>query len=487
MNSNRSGGLSRGLQAIRAVALAAAILLSACTGATTPAPTPDVAAIQTQAAQTVVAEITENAPPPPTQAAPAAPTPTPELPGPVPDPAIPVAILPAPASGDPTATANFNTLVYSGPGDMYALYGVLLGSRQAIVVGKNDEATWWAISVPSASIGSGWVSAEWVTVSNANGMPVLPTPPVPPTTALDAPGAGDPQATSLGNTFVRTGPDVNFPAIGIAKAGDTARVLGVSQDGGWFAVRIDPSLVGAGYGWVEAGYVLTANLGDLPLLAASVAPSPAQLQTPEAGTATATALDYVNVRSGPGASYNVIAVAAPGTTGAITGKSVDSQWWQVAVTTTLSSAGFGWISAAWVHAQNTDAVTAVEAPAPALPIDPEKPINVGSCALLAQTPEDRTVTAANSAFETTWMLQNTGEDAWDEGENDILFLGAYNNVFLHIGSEVYDLPASVQPGWSVPVSIPMVAPKEPGIYAEAWSVASGNQVVCPFYVVIEVK
>jgi hypothetical protein len=81
-----------------------AIILSACAAPATPvpAPTQDVAAIQTQAAQTVVADLTQNAPPPATQApAPtAAPTQAPP-PGPTPDPNIPVAIVPTPAPGEP--------------------------------------------------------------------------------------------------------------------------------------------------------------------------------------------------------------------------------------------------------------------------------------------------------------------------------------------------------------------------------------------------
>ena len=53
-----------------------ALVLSACGGAATPAPTQDTALIQTQAAQTVIADLTQNAPPPPTQAPPPTAVPT---------------------------------------------------------------------------------------------------------------------------------------------------------------------------------------------------------------------------------------------------------------------------------------------------------------------------------------------------------------------------------------------------------------------------
>ena len=83
------------------------LVLSACGGATeTPAPTQDVAMIQTQAAQTVVADMTQNAPVP-TDAPPTALPPTAEPtmappPGATPDPNIPVAVVPTPASGEPS-------------------------------------------------------------------------------------------------------------------------------------------------------------------------------------------------------------------------------------------------------------------------------------------------------------------------------------------------------------------------------------------------
>ena len=77
-----------------------ALVLSACGGSATPAPTQDEAMIQTQAAQTVVADITQNAPvatEAPATAVPATIVPTQAPPpGPTPDPNIPVAVVPTP-------------------------------------------------------------------------------------------------------------------------------------------------------------------------------------------------------------------------------------------------------------------------------------------------------------------------------------------------------------------------------------------------------
>lgn len=370
-------------------------ILSACGGQATPAPTVDTGSIQTQAAQTVVADLTENAPPPPTTAP--QPTSTTRPPEATAAPVIPPAVIPTPESGQPSAVANFNTVIYGGPGEDYVVYSAFLGGQSAVVTGKNEGGSWWAVSVPPAANGNGWVSADWVTVTSADNVPVLPTPPVPPNTALVPPGPNDPQVVALANTYVRTGPGNNYPAYGIAPAGAKGRVIGKSSDGGWWVVRIDPKVVGAGYGWVNANYTQASNISDVPALAAPPPPSAAAVDPPASGSATATAMEYVNVRSGPGTTYVVYGVAPPGATAEVSGKSTDGLWWQVVVPTdTVSTEGVAWVSANFVYTQNTANVPVVESPPSQPPVTPENPRTVGNCSLLSQSPEDLAQFAPNA-------------------------------------------------------------------------------------------
>lgn len=466
--------------------LISSLLVSACGGQSTPAPTVDTGSIQTQAAQTVVADLTENAPPPPTQVPP--PTEAPQAPDSTAAPIVPPAVIPIPEDGQPSAVANYNTNIYSGPGEDYVVYSAFLGGNSAVVTGKNDDGGWWAVSVPPAPDGNGWVSADWVTVTNADNVPVLPTPPVPPTTDLVPPGPNDPQVIALANTYVRTGPGSNYPAYGVAKSGAKGRVLGESVDGGWWVVRIDPKVVGAGYGWVSVTYTRADNIEEVPQISAPPPPASAPVNPPSAGAATATAMEYVNVRSGPGTNYLVYGIASPGATAEVSGKSTDGLWWQVVVPTdTVAVDGLAWVSADFVYTQNTANVPVVESPPSPPPVSPENPPTVGNCSLLSQSPEDLTQFSPNAAFITNWVLQNTGNDTWEASQADIRFQGAYNNVILHTGPDVYDIPFTVNSGWNLPVSIQMVAPGQPGTYAESWSISIGNQIVCPFFVVIEVK
>ncbi len=483
-----------------------ALILSSCAPAPTPtpAPTQDVALIQTQSAQTVVADLTQSAPPA-TQAPPptAGPTETPTPPGPTPDPNIPVAVFPTPAAGEPAAIANYNTVIFSGPGTSYVVYAALLGGKTAKVVGKSEDGLWWAISVPVAPTGAGWVSAGWVSVSGVDAVPVLPTPPVPPTTELVPPGASDPQLVVLANAYVRTGPAINYPAYGIAQAGVSGRVIGKSEDGLWWVVRLNPEKIGAGYGWVEGAYTQASNVDNIQTIQ-----NPTGYQTepppppPSTGVPVATAIDYVNVRSGPGTNYQVLVAAPPNASAEVTGKSSDGAWWQVKISTTYSADGLGWVSADWVITQNTSAVPVVAAP-PAPPTPPPSeatppptaeaatavpPPATGtpSCALVSQDPADGTVYSPGMSFNTTWVLQNTGTGNWEAGEVDIRYIAAQNNILLHQGSDIYDLTNTVAPGMTYNFTVPMISPFDSGSYGELWQVAWGGSLLCEFYVYISV-
>lgn len=456
------------------------LVLSACATPqpATPYPTQDVSGVQTQSAQTVVADLTAKAPPPSTATA------VPPA-GPTTDPNIPVAILPTAEPSGPSAAAKANTGIYSGPGTNYVLYGTFTSGRSAVVVGKSEDGQWWAVNVPVAPSGIGWVSAGWVTTTNVSNVPVLPTPPVPETTDMVPPGPTDPQATTIANTYVRSGPAANYPAYGIAPAGVTARVIGKSEDGQWWVIRINPEKVGAGNGWVPAQYVTTANTTNVQTIENPDTYTVAAPLPPATNAPSATTTDYVNVRTGPGTNYPVLVVAPPSTTGEVTGKSADGAWYQVKVPTQYSSTGLGWVSASYVIPQNTSNVPVVAAPPP--PPVPETPDAVTGplCSLDSQSPANGTAFTIDTPFTATWVLVNTGEK-WSDGEVDLRYLGAYNNIQLHTGGDLYDLEASVQPNKTYTFSIPMIAPWSAGTYGELWEVGSGSKTICQFYVYITV-
>ncbi len=288
---------------------------------------------------------------------------------------LPVAILPAPEANAPSATANTAVNVRSGPGENYTLYGVLQAGLQAAVVGKSEDGKWWALNMPVSPTGKGWVSGDYVTASNADGVPAMPAPPVPPTVEPVPPGPDDPQATVLQPVYVRQGPGETYAAYGAAQPGQTALVIGRSEDAAYWVVRVNPQLIPSGFAWVQASLVQASNVENAPVIAAPVAPpTSAPVPPPStAGAPTATATAAVNIRTGPSTAYPVLGVAQPGQTAEITGVSQDGGWWQIRVSTSVSSDGLAWVSGDYTSVVNTTNVPVVTAPPAPPPVETTPP------------------------------------------------------------------------------------------------------------------
>ena len=461
------------------VAILVIAILAACgPAATTEAPT----AVPTAVPPTAV---------PPTAVPPTVVPPTAVPPTPVPDPAYyegePVAVVPAGVPGQPMVTAAYNTAIFGGPGTNYVVYGAFLGSATAVAVGVSTDGQWYAISVPVAPGGNGWVSAAYVLPQDTGGLPVLPSPPVPPTVDMVPPAEGDPQATALVQTYVRTGPADTYPAYGIAQPGMAARVIGKSEDGQWLVVRVNPQNIGAGYAWAALAYLEASNIETIPVVVAPQAAPPVTTEPPPAGAATATAVDYVNLRSGPGTNYLIIGTAAPGATGEVTGKSEDGLWWQVKVPTSYYYAGYAWVSVDWVYSANTENVPVVAAPPPPTEELPSTPPPANACTLVGQNPADYTVFPPSNGFGMTWTLKNTGTVAWDQTKTDLVYLGAVAGQRLHQNGDVYDITATVNPGETYTVQGSLITPATPGEYGEAWSLQQDGVQVCTFWVIVDVQ
>jgi uncharacterized protein YraI len=384
-------------------------------------------------------------------------------------------------------TAAYNTAIFSGPGTNYVVYGAFLGSATAIAVGISQDGYWYAISVPVAPGGTGWVSATYVLPQDTSGLAVLPAPPVPATVDLVPPAEGDPQATTLVQTYVRTGPADTYPAYGIAETGKTARVLGKSEDGLWVTVRLDPKNIGTGYGWAAVAYLQVSNIESVPVVAAPEPAAPVTPATPPADAPTATAVDYVNLRSGPGTNYLIIGTVAPGATGEVTGKSEDGLWWQVKVPTSYYYEGFAWVSTDWVYTANTANVPVVAAPPPPSNELPTTPPPTTSCVLVSQDPVDYTVFPPSTGFGVSWVLQNTGTTSWNGPETNLVFLGALNGQRLHQNGDIYGISKSVVPGDTYTVSGNLITPVDPGEYGEAWALQQNGVNVCTFWIIVDVQ
>ncbi len=79
--------------------------------------------------------------------------------------------------------------VHAGPGVDYPVIGFARDGDEGEIVGRDADWRWWAVALPSAPDGIGWVSADLVLAMNVENVAVIdaPPPPVVPTDAAPTP------------------------------------------------------------------------------------------------------------------------------------------------------------------------------------------------------------------------------------------------------------------------------------------------------------
>jgi heat shock protein HslJ/uncharacterized protein YraI len=175
--------------------------------------------------------------------------------------------LPGPGEGVPTAVATEPINVRSGPGSQYSSYGVVSIGTSSEVIGVSEDGEWWVVkvSIEYAPDGRGWVNAEFVDVTGAENVPVIPTPPLgdiefPP------PESGSPTATVLLPVNVRAGPSTDYSSFGIAPTGARAQVVGTNEDGTWWVIKVSADLSPEEQGWVSADFVEVLGGENVPVI-----------------------------------------------------------------------------------------------------------------------------------------------------------------------------------------------------------------------------
>ncbi|GAB5491442.1 MAG: hypothetical protein Phog2KO_16570 [Phototrophicaceae bacterium] len=136
---------------------------------------------------------------------------------------------------------------------------------------------------------------------------------------------------------VRTGPGVEYTVLVTVVGGTELPVLGLHSDGVWYQVNTD-----AGPGWVNIEFTLPrGDFTNLPLLAVGETGAPnanlgqggggesseVRTTTPVLGGNTVVInTSFLNLRSGPSASYSVIATVSGGTELVVLGRAEDNVW-----------------------------------------------------------------------------------------------------------------------------------------------------------------
>lgn len=174
-----------------------------------------------------------------------------------------------PCQAAPTAVAKTYVNVRTGPSEQYPILGIAPPGSSSEIIGKSEDGDWWVIKLPTSLVGAGqgWVSADFVDAADAENVPVVPTPPLEEI-IIPTPQPGVPSAEALDAINVRSGPGTDYPAYGVAPEGMMFEVVGKSEDGGWWVVKIPTQYVGTGQGWVSDDFVKTRDVGGAPVVPA---------------------------------------------------------------------------------------------------------------------------------------------------------------------------------------------------------------------------
>jgi uncharacterized protein YraI len=209
---------------------------------------------------------------------------------------------------------------------------------------------------------SACITVQPITTPTATASPVPSLIPTDTPTAVASPTPLAPAASatlqSIQGTLslkvnVRSGPATTNAALGQLNAGEKVQITVRDATGKWYRILYPGA--SSGIGWVAAQYVQLAAGTQVPL---EVTPTPAGPQ--------GRVLQLLNVRSGPGTSFDSLGMLQPNATVALTGKDATAAWFQISYP--AAPGGHAWVTAQYIQTDASGALPVLDAygtPAPA--------------------------------------------------------------------------------------------------------------------------
>lgn len=276
------------------------------------------------------------------------------------------------------ATVRSNTNVRGIPSKSKVDYlGYLLKGQGVQVLARNDEATWLQVVFPDAEDDMGWVIIGAIKDNyDLTTLPIMVFPegkdqpgyliPAPrfemvsPVLPPGTPAPGYPYYGTMKNdAYARIGPGSGFQTLQILDKDQLVTFTGKSQDEGW--VQIDYPSGPAGRAWVARSQVEAINgyesldeyniLGELVKEGKPVKIEPTNTLDPNATpvpdvTVSGTLTSQMNIRSGPGQSFDTLGTLDMNTVVTINGVNLDKDWYRFVYDG--STDGVAWVWAPYV-------------------------------------------------------------------------------------------------------------------------------------------
>jgi uncharacterized protein YgiM (DUF1202 family) len=187
------------------------------------------------------------------------------------------------------ATVTARSLrVRAQPSESAAVVAGIREGEQYEVIGRSSDGLWLELAIPQVAQGSGWVSANFVTVAGAitdtevanaptaaatptkaatpvateapaeeAATPVATEAPAEEAVAMTPPAAGFALVTAEGARLrVRAEASTDAAIVGWVQPGETVPVVEVSADGLWVKIGPMPGTQNPNGGWVSAEFLL---------------------------------------------------------------------------------------------------------------------------------------------------------------------------------------------------------------------------------------
>jgi len=238
-------------------------------------------------------------------------------------------------AGAPHLVVNTSYLnVRTGPGAGHTILATVKGGTELLVTQIDGGGVWYQVETAA---GSGWVNSSFaVTRGSYVNVPRQPRPGLPTDLATGATdlAPGTPHLV-INTSFlnVRTGPGVGHSVLTVVKGGTKLIVTAIDDGGVWY--QVDTS---AGSGWVNSTHAVgRGNIASLRRTAATTPREGGHLSGPTPRAVVNTA--FLNIRSGPGVGYGIVATVPGGTVLKVLGLSGGRGWYQVE-----GSFGQGWLN-----------------------------------------------------------------------------------------------------------------------------------------------
>lgn len=250
--------------------------------------------------------------------------------------ALTVGVVSTASAQGATATVNVLTLplnVRTAPTTSAGIVAAISSGMSYAVTGRLADNSWWEIYLTPANL-TGWVSGQYISVTNAHLVPVKGAPPATAATIATA----TIRAYALN---VRAIPNPYTGAILTTVPRAQVHVILGKTNGAtvWYNIR----LADGTSGWINGNYanIENANLVPVTWTEPGIPPTP----VPATTYGTVVNVYYLNVRSTPNPYIaNVLTVIARNQTYQVLGKNSAGTWYQINVNGTI-----GWVNGNYLY------------------------------------------------------------------------------------------------------------------------------------------